>query len=73
MKSISQKFLFNFIIFFFLFTIIEYLFKFGFKEISLNKLMEILPRMAIDFGLIALFFGVYYLVKFRRKKQENNP
>jgi hypothetical protein len=72
MKSISQKFLFNFIIFFFLFTIIEYLFKFGFKEISLNKLMAILPRMAIDFGLIALFFGIYYLIKFRRKKQENN-
>ncbi len=73
MKKLFQKLVIQLIPIFVTIIIIEYLLRFGVKEITFSKLMEILPRMAIDFGLIALFFGVYYLVKFRRKKQENNP
>jgi hypothetical protein len=72
MKKLFQKLVIQLIPIFVTIIIIEYLLRFGVKEITFSKLMEILPRMAIDFGLIALFFGVYYLIKFRRKKQENN-
>ena len=67
MKSKIQKLIFNLIIVFIFFTIIEYLLKFGFNY-SFNKLMEIIPRLVIDFGLIALFFIVFYLIKFKWRK-----
>lgn len=53
--------------------VIEYLLKFGFKEFTFSKLMDILPRMAIDFGIIVLGLFVYYFIKSRRKKQDKTP
>ena len=49
-------------------TIVEYLLKFGFKEFSFHNLMGIIPGMALDFGIIALFTVIYYLIKFRKRK-----
>jgi hypothetical protein len=49
-------------------TIVEYLLKFGFKEFSFHNLMGILPGMALDFGILALFTVIYYLIKFRKRK-----
>jgi hypothetical protein len=68
MKSKLQGAFIILTIFILLMTIVEYILKFGFKEFSFHLLMEILPRMLLDFGIIALCFVVYYLIKFRNKK-----
>lgn len=72
MKKLIQKLIVQLIPVFVSIIIIEYLLKFGFKEFTFSKLMEILPRMAIDFGLIALVFLIYFLIKRKRKEQEND-
>jgi len=68
MKSKLQGIFIILTIFILFMTIVEYLLKFGFKEFSVPKLMEVLPGMALDFGIIALIFVVYYLIKYRKKK-----
>jgi hypothetical protein len=73
MKSEIQKFLINLLIVFLILTISEYLLKFGFNEFQFQKLLGILPGKMIDFVVIALFFVILHLIKFRKKKQENNP
>lgn len=68
MKNKIQNLLINLIIVFLIVTIVEYLLKFGFNNLGFDQLMEIIPRLVIDFGLIALFFVVFYLLKFKWKK-----
>ncbi len=68
MKNKIQNLIINLIIVFIFLTVIEYLLKFGVNNFEFNKLMDVIPRLVIDFGLIALFFIGFYLIKFKRKK-----
>jgi hypothetical protein len=68
MKNKIQNLIINLIIVFIFLTVIEYLLKFGVNNFGFNKLMDVIPRLVIDFGLIALFYIVFYLIKFKRKK-----
>jgi hypothetical protein len=68
MKNKIQNLIINLIIVFIFLTVIEYLLKFGVNNFEFNKLMDVIPRLVIDFGLIALFYIVFYLIKFKRKK-----